>query len=77
MKFAELWLTDVGQRPMDIEINRHPVWQGVDPATAVGECGMAIDLRTANVTPDKDGRIAIRVRAAGRNDAILQGIEAE
>lgn len=77
LKFAELWLTEVGHRPMDIEINGRPVWQGLDPATAAGECGMAIDLRTANVTPDKDGRIAIRVRAAGRNDAILQGIEAE
>ena len=50
---------------MDIEINGRPVWQGWDPAAAAGQCGMAIDLRTSNVTPDQAGRITIRVRAAG------------
>ena len=77
LKFAELWLTEAGHRPMDIEINGRPVWQGWDPAAAAGQCGMAIDLRTSNVTPDKAGRITIRVRAAGDHDAILQGIEVE
>ena len=77
LKFAELWLTEVGRRPMDIEVNGRLLWQGWDPATAAGQCGMAIDLRTSNVTPDKAGRITIRVRAAGDNDAILQGIEVE
>ena len=77
LKFAELWLTEVGRRPMDVEINDRPVWQGWDPAAAAGQCGMAIDLRTSNVTPDKAGRITIRVRAAGDNDAILQAIEVE
>ena len=62
---------------MDIEVNGRLLWQGWDPATAAGQCGMAIDLRTSNVTPDKAGRITIRVRAAGDNDAILQGIEVE
>jgi hypothetical protein len=77
LKFAELWLTEAGRRPMDIEINGRPVWQGWDPAAAAGQCGMAIDLRTSNVTPDQAGRITIRVRAAGDHDAILQGIEVE
>ncbi len=77
LKFAELWFTEAGQRPLDIEINGHRVWQGWDPASAAGECGMAIDLRTSNITPDKAGCIAIRIRAVGANDAILQAIEIE
>ena len=36
LKFAELWLTEADRRPMDIEINGRPVWQGWDPAAATG-----------------------------------------
>jgi hypothetical protein len=38
---------------------------------------MAIDLRTLLVTPDRSGRITIRVRATDANDAIIQAIEVE
>ena len=38
---------------------------------------MAADLRAEDVAPDKDGHITLRIRAAGANDAILQGIELE
>ena len=77
LKFAELWLSETGRRPMDIEINGRPVWRGWDPAAEAGQCGMAIDLRTSNVTPDRAGRITIGIRAAGDQDAIIQGIEVE
>lgn len=77
LKFAELWLPEPGRRPMDIEINGRLTWREWDPAAAAGECGMAFDLRASNVTPDKEGRIVIRILATGENDAILQGIEAE
>jgi hypothetical protein len=77
LKFAELWLKEPGKRPMDIEINGRTVWRAWDPATAAGQLGMAIDLRTLYIAPDRGGRITIRVRAVGENDAILQAIEVE
>lgn len=77
LKFAELWLSEMGKRPMDIEINGHMMRKGWDPGIAAGELGMAADIRQEHITPDKDGRITIRVTAVGPNDAILQGIEIE
>jgi len=77
LKFAELWLTDIRQRPMNIEINGRIVRERWDPAEAAGQTGMAADIRAEEVTPDKDNRINIRVVAVGENDAILQGIEIE
>lgn len=77
LKFAELWLKEPGQRPMDIAINGRTVWPSWDPGAAAGQVGMALHLRALNVTPDKTGSITIRARAAGANDAILQGIEVE
>jgi hypothetical protein len=77
LKSAELWLTKPGERPMDIEINGRQIAKSWDPATAAGSTGMAADVRVENITPDKDGHIAIGVRAAGANDAILQAIEIE
>jgi len=77
LKFAELWLAEPGKRPMDIEINGRTVWKSWDPGSEAGRVGMACDLREPNVTPGGDGRITIRVRAVGENDAILQGIEVE
>jgi hypothetical protein len=58
LKFAELWLKEPGQRPMNIEINGQLRWQGWDPATATGQMGMAADLRTEDIAPDKDGYIS-------------------
>ena len=66
-----------GERPMDIEINGGLVRKAWDPASAAGRTGMAIDLRFDNITPDKDGRIVVGLRATGANDAILQAIEIE
>ena len=77
LKFAELWLKEPGQRPMDIEVNGRLVWKGWDPAAAAGQMKMAADVRTEDVTPDKDGWITIRLKATGANPAILQGIEVE
>ncbi len=77
LKFAELWLAEPGRRPMDIAINGRTAWQSWDPGTAAGQVGMACDVRALNITPDKDGRVAICVRAVGDNDAILQAIEVE
>jgi hypothetical protein len=77
LKFAELWLAKAGQRPMDIEINSRLVRKSWDPATAAGCTGMAADVRVEGITPDKNGYITICIRAAGSNDAILQGIEIE
>jgi hypothetical protein len=75
LKFAELWLQEPGQRPMDIEINGNPIQKSWDPAAFVGCTGMAIDLRAENITPDADDRIALVIRAAGEHDAILQAVE--
>lgn len=77
LKFAEMWLAEPGKRPMDIEINGRTVWRSWDPATEAGQSGMAIDLRETGVAPAADGKITIRVRAVGDNDAILQAIEVE
>ncbi len=77
LKFAELWLTEIGKRPMDIEINGQVMRQAWDPAAAAGQLAMAADIRAQNITPDKNGLITIRVKAAGENDALLQGIEVE
>jgi hypothetical protein len=77
LKFAELWLKGIGQRPMRVEVNGRAVRDGWDPAEAAGQTGMAADIRVEDIAPDKDGRIAIYVRATGANDAILQGIEIE
>jgi hypothetical protein len=75
LKFAELWLTKAGERPMDIEINGRLMRKSWDPASAAGRTGMAADLRLDNITPNKDGHIVIGLRATGTNDAILQAIE--
>lgn len=75
LKFAELWLKKAGLRQMDIFINNRKIWKAWDPATAAGETGMAIDLRAVHISPDNKGKITIRVKAVGENDAILQGIQ--
>ena len=77
LKFAELWLTKPGERPMDITINGRLVRKSWDPAATAGRTNMAIDLRIDNITPDKDGHIVIGLKATGANDAILQAIEIE
>lgn len=77
LKFAELWLKEPGQRPMDITINDRLVWKTWDPAAATGQMSMAADVRTEDVTPDKDGDITIHLKALGPNPAILQGLEVE
>ncbi len=77
LKFAELWLTKAGERPLDILINGRLVRKSWDPAAAAGCIAMAADLRVDNITPDRQGHIVISVRATGANDAILQAIEIE
>jgi len=77
LKFAELWLKEPGQRPMDITINDRLVWKAWDPAAAAGQMRMAADVRTGDVTPDENGHITIHLQAAGPNPAILQGLEVE
>ncbi len=77
LKFAELWLNETGQRPMNIEINGRRVRENWDPASAAGQTGMAVDLRFEDISPGGDGKVSIRLQATGSNDAILQGIEIE
>jgi len=77
LKFAELWLKELGQRPMNIEINGRCVRESWDPASAAGGVGMAADIREEAVAPDQQGHITINVRATGNNEAILQAIEVE
>lgn len=77
LKFAELWLKEAGQRPMDITINGSTAKHSWDPALAAGIPDMAIDLRINNITPNSAGQIEIRLEATGPNDAILQTIEIE
>ena len=72
-----MWFKEVGARPMDIEINNRLAWRGWDPSVQVEKVGMAADIRAEDITPDHQGRITIRVSAAGVNDAVLQGIEIE
>lgn len=75
LKFAEMWLAEIGQRPMHIDINGARFKKNWDPAAAAGRTGMAIDLRAENITPDSDGRIAVVISAAGEHDAIVQALE--
>jgi hypothetical protein len=77
LKFAELWLKELGQRPMIIEINGRRVRESWDPASAAGSVGMAADIREEAVAPDQQGHITINVRALGNHEAILQAIEVE
>jgi hypothetical protein len=77
LKFAELWLKELGQRPLNIEINGRRVRESWDPASAAGRVGMAADIREEDVAPDKHGHIIINVSATGNNEAILQAIEIE
>lgn len=77
LKFAELWLTELGKRPMDVEVNGRTVRKSWDPANSAGRPNMSADVRVEDVAPDARGEIVVRVRAAGPNDAILQGIEIE
>ena len=77
LKFAEMWLKEIGKRPMNIEINGKTFWKDWDPSMQAGKLGMTADLRAADITPGKDGRIHLRITSAGANDAIIQGIEIE
>jgi len=77
LKFAELWLTETGKRPMDIEINGRLVRKSWDPATQAEKVGMSADIRIEDIIPDKTGLITIKISSTGSNDAILQGIEIE
>lgn len=71
LKLAELWLSEPGQRPMEVRINGRAVTPFPGPP------GMALDLRADEVTPDGDGRLSIELRATGNHDALLQGLEIE
>lgn len=77
LKFAELWLGEAGKRPMNIDVGGRRVRENWDPGTAAGQVGMAADIRAEDMTPDRNGMIAIRVTAAGPNEAFLQAIEIE
>ncbi|HPO11934.1 MAG TPA: malectin domain-containing carbohydrate-binding protein [Candidatus Hydrogenedentes bacterium] len=77
LKFAELWLKELGQRPMNITINGRRIRENWDPATAAGQLNMAADIRAEDVTPGSNGMITLQIQATGNNDAILQGIEIE
>jgi hypothetical protein len=77
LKFAELWLKEVGMRPMNIDINGRRFWENWDPSAQAGKIGMSADVRAEDVVPGADGTITINVSAAGNKDAILQGIEIE
>jgi hypothetical protein len=77
LKFAELWLTELGKRPMNIEINGRVFWTNWDPASAAGKTGMAADIRAEDITPAEDGKITVTITAKGPDDAILQGLEVE
>jgi hypothetical protein len=77
LKFAELWLTEPGLRPLNIAIGGRLVRSRWDPAAAAGQRAMAADVRVEEVAPDKDGIIEIRISASGAQAAILQAIEIE
>lgn len=76
-KFAEPWLKDVGQRPMNIDGNGYQVRTNWGPGMAAGQIGMAADFRVEDIVPDKNGKITIQITATGPNDAALQAIEIE
>ena len=65
LKFAELWLGQPGQRPMDIEINGRIIWKRWDPAAAANRIGRAAEIRAEDVTPDRDGKVAQAVMLDG------------
>lgn len=75
LKFAEMWLKEKGQRPMNIEINGQCFWKNWDPSAEAEMVNMAMDLRAEAITPDSKGQIKVTISACGENDAILQGLE--
>lgn len=76
LKFAEMWLKEEGQRPLNIYLNKRLVRGKWDPAHAVGHVCMAADLRFEGISP-VDQHISIRIDAVGENPAVLQAIEIE
>jgi hypothetical protein len=77
LKFAELWLNELGKRPMDVEVNGRKFLRSWDPAATAGKIGATSDVRFEDITPDGNGRITVRLIATGANEAILQGVEIE
>jgi hypothetical protein len=70
LKFAELWLPEAKQRPMDIQINGQRVWEAWDAALAAGQQAMAADVRVDHIAPDATGHIVIHVSACGDEEAL-------
>ena len=77
MKFAEMWLDKAGKRPMDIEINGKLFYSNFDPFTVAGGKCKSIDVRAEDITPDKHGRVTIKIRAKGSEAAVIQAIEVQ
>jgi len=77
LKFAEMWLKESGQRPMNIAINGRCLWKNWDPAAAADRIRAAADVRAEDVVPNSDGKIVVELTATGSNDAVLQAIEIE
>ncbi len=77
LKFAELWLQETGQRPMNISINGRCFWQSWDPSGQAGRVGMSADVRAEGITPDQYGKITLQINSLGTKDAILQAIQIE
>jgi len=77
LKFAEVWLPRVGERPMDITINGRLVRKSGSGVRGGNARAWPSTFAVTNITPDKNGHIVIALRATGANDAILQAIEIE
>lgn len=77
MKFAEMWLEQAGERPMDIEVNGRVFYSSFDPLQAAGGKNRSIDIRAEDVTPNSHGQITVTIRAKGAQPAMLQAIALE
>ena len=60
LKFAEVWLKEIGQRPMQVEVNGLRVREHWDPAQAAGELEKAAGMRLEEIAPDASGHITCR-----------------
>ena len=76
LKFAEVWFSTKGDRPMNIFINGRLMKKKWDPAQYAERLRMAADLRFEGISP-VDGKINIAIDAVSDNPAVIQGIEVE
>jgi len=78
LHFAEIFDNAAGQRVENIDINGQPVLKNFDIFTAAGGFNKGVAKEFAHISPDAEGNIVVRIRAAPDSpdqNAKISGIE--